>query len=64
IRYWSYLPANFQSASFENKNGLNLQISGDNGEIITNSQIPPNKNAIIYIKSLQRNLNYIDTIIF
>ena len=64
IRYWSYLPANFQSASFENKNGLNLQISGDNGEKITNSQIPPNKNAIIYIKSLQRNLNYIDTIIF
>lgn len=61
-RYWSYLPRNFQSLSVENRG--NIEVYDDSNNLIYDAKIPQDKNAIIYVKSLQKGVNFIDYILF
>lgn len=63
VRYWSYLPQNFQSLSFVNV-GENFKIKDKFNNDIGEFNIPKNKNAIIYIKDISDNEKFISKILF
>ncbi len=63
VRYWSYLPQNFQAISLENF-GQNFIIKDKYQKIIEEFSIAKNKNAIIYVKDLQNDEKFVSKILF